>query len=50
MRCDLCCRETMCGALCEGCAEMISRISAADQRMQTKEICEAERLENDETR
>ena len=45
MHCDLCKRnkETK-SLLCDNCAEMVQRLVAVDQRMRTRELCEAERL------
>jgi hypothetical protein len=45
MQCDLCKRkkETK-DLLCENCAEMLQRLFSVDQRMRTRELCEAERL------
>jgi hypothetical protein len=45
MQCDLCKRkkETK-SLLCENCTEMMQRLVAVNQRMITRELCEAERL------
>jgi hypothetical protein len=45
MQCDLCKRkqETK-NLLCENCTEMMQRLVFVDQRMRTRELCEAERL------
>jgi hypothetical protein len=45
MRCDLCKRDKESKKmLCENCAEMMQRLVYVDQRMRTRELCEAERL------
>ena len=45
MRCDLCKRDKESKKmLCENCAEMLQRLVHVDQRMRTRELCEAERL------
>jgi hypothetical protein len=45
MHCDLCKRnkETK-SSLCNTCADMMQRLVAVNQRMLTRELCEAERL------
>lgn len=43
MTCDLCHRDTD-ALLCDACADMMRRLVAVDQRMRTREVCEAERL------
>jgi hypothetical protein len=45
MTCDLCHRDTD-ALLCDACADMMRRLVAVDQRMRTREVCEAERLAN----
>jgi hypothetical protein len=45
MQCDLCKRKN--GnkrLLCQCCTEMIVRLITVDERMRTREVCEAERL------
>jgi hypothetical protein len=45
MQCDLCKRtKGNKNLLCEHCSEMMQRLIAVDQRMRTREVCEAERL------
>jgi hypothetical protein len=45
MNCDLCKREkNTSNLLCECCTEMICRLMTIDERMKTREVCEAERL------
>lgn len=45
MQCDLCKRNQRTKSLlCENCTEMIERLVSVDQRMRTRELCEAERL------
>ena len=45
MNCDLCKREkNTTNLLCECCADMIQRLITVDARMNTREVCEAERL------
>jgi hypothetical protein len=45
MNCDLCNHENTTGRLlCVPCADMIQRLIAVNQRMSTREMCEAERL------
>jgi hypothetical protein len=45
MNCDLCKREkNTTNLLCACCAEMIQRLMTIDARMNTREVCEAERL------
>lgn len=45
MRCDLCKRNKESRSLlCESCTEMMQRLVYVDQRMRTRELCEAERL------
>ena len=45
MNCDLCKREkNTTNLLCECCAEMVRRLMTIDERMKTREVCEAERL------
>jgi hypothetical protein len=45
MNCDLCKREkNTSNLLCECCTEMISRLITIDERIKTREVCEAERL------
>lgn len=45
MKCDLCkhqaVKETL---LCGNCADMVRRLVAIDQRLNAREICEAQRL------
>ena len=43
MTCDLCHREST-ALLCDPCAEMIARISAADARMRNTELCIAQKM------
>ena len=45
MNCDLCKREkNTTNLLCGCCADMIQRLITVDARMNTREVCEAERL------
>jgi hypothetical protein len=45
MNCDLCKREKdTTNLLCECCTDMIRRLMTIDERMKTREVCEAERL------
>jgi hypothetical protein len=45
MTCDLCHRaHDATTLLCDACADMMRRLVAVDQRMRTREVCEAERL------
>ena len=45
MNCDLCEREKdTTNLLCGCCTEMVRRLMTIDERMKTREVCEAERL------
>jgi hypothetical protein len=45
MNCTLCKRERdTTNLLCECCTDMIRRLMTIDERMKTREVCEAERL------
>ena len=45
MNCDLCKRQNdTTNLLCECCTEMVRRLMTIDERMKTREVCEAERL------